>query len=76
MADAPVWRVEPDGSGATPLPSGNITAPVTAVATSSTTLYLTDARATLQLPVNANSSAFWREVPALAGTMALPIVGS
>ncbi|APT84193.1 MtrAB system accessory lipoprotein LpqB [Corynebacterium aquilae] len=75
-ADTPVWRVEPDGSGATPLPSGNITAPVTAVATSSTTLFITDARAALQLPINSNSSAFWREVPSLVGTRATPIVGS
>ncbi|PRQ10782.1 hypothetical protein C1Y63_09540 [Corynebacterium sp. 13CS0277] len=74
--DSPVWRVEPDGSGATPLPSGNITAPVVEVATSATMLYLTDARATLQLPVNAGATAFWREVPALVGSGGYLIVGS
>ena len=74
--DAPIWRVETDGSAVTQLPSGNITAPVVAVAASANTLYVTDARAVLQLPINSPTTAFWREVPALQGVRAVPVVGS
>ena len=74
--DAPIWRVETDGSAVTQLPSGNITAPVVAVAASANTLYVTDARSVLQLPINSPTTAFWREVPALQGVRAVPVVGS
>ncbi|MBV7292528.1 MtrAB system accessory lipoprotein LpqB [Corynebacterium sp. TAE3-ERU16] len=72
--DTPVWRVEVDGSAVTSLPTGNLTAPIVAVASSPNTLYVTDARAMLQLPASTNSAAFWREVPALQGTRAVPVV--
>ncbi|MCK7637706.1 MtrAB system accessory lipoprotein LpqB [Corynebacterium pygosceleis] len=72
--DTPVWRVEVDGSAVTSLPTGNLMAPIVAVASSSNTLYATDARAMLQLPASTNSAAFWREVPALQGTRAVPVV--
>ncbi|MCX7541393.1 MtrAB system accessory lipoprotein LpqB [Corynebacterium sp. P5848] len=72
--DTPVWRVEVDGSAVTSLPTGNLTAPIVAVASSSTTLYATDARAMLQLPASTNSAAFWREVPAFQGTRSVPVV--
>ena len=72
--DTPVWRVEVDGSAVTSLPTGNLTAPIVAVASSANTLYATDARAMLQLPASTNSAAFWREVPALQGTRAVPVV--
>ncbi|MEZ2121499.1 MULTISPECIES: MtrAB system accessory lipoprotein LpqB [unclassified Corynebacterium] len=72
--DTPVWRVEVDGSAVTSLPTGNLTAPVVAVAASSNTLYVTDAHAMLQLPSSTPSAAFWREVPALQGTRAVPVV--
>ncbi|MBN9644469.1 MtrAB system accessory lipoprotein LpqB [Corynebacterium mendelii] len=72
----PVWHVETDGSSLTPLPSGNITAPVVAVAASPSTLYLTDAHAMLQLPAAASAAAFWREVPAVQGTRAVPVVAN
>ena len=72
--DTPVRRVELDGSEVTPLSAGNITAPVVAVASSTNNIYVTDSRAVLQLPSNGPSSTFWREVPALQGTRAAPVV--
>lgn len=72
--DTPVWRVELDGSAVTSLPAGNVTAPVVAVASSTNNLYITDSRAVLQLPAGGSSSSFWREVPALQGTRAAPVV--
>ncbi|QGU06631.1 Lipoprotein LpqB precursor [Corynebacterium occultum] len=74
--ESPIWRVEKDGSAVASLPSGNITAPVVAVAASSSTLYVTDARAVLQMPVNGGDSAFWREVPGLQGMRSSPVVAN
>lgn len=73
-AATPVWQIESDGSAQTPLPSGNVTAPVVAISASSSTIYITDSRAVLQLPINTSGVAFWREVPALQGQRAAPIV--
>ncbi|WJY77096.1 Lipoprotein LpqB precursor [Corynebacterium bovis DSM 20582 = CIP 54.80] len=72
--DAPVWRVEVDGSSATQLPSRNVTAPVVAVASTSTLQYITDGRALLQLDPGDSDSRYWREVPALQGERAVPII--
>lgn len=72
--ETPVWQIQSDGSGLTPLPSGNVTAPVVAISASSSTVYITDSRAVLQLPINTTGVAFWREVPALQGQRAAPIV--
>ena len=47
--DTPVWRAEVDGSSAIPLSSGNIVAPVVAVSSNSSTVFITDSRAALQL---------------------------
>ncbi|GAB3707465.1 MtrAB system accessory lipoprotein LpqB [Corynebacterium nasicanis] len=71
--ETPVWRVEQDGSAATSLPSGNITAPVVAVAATPSMLYLTDAQATLQLPTTGGDNVFWREVSGLQGQRAAPV---
>ena len=74
-AESPLWRVEQDGSSLVSLPSGNVTAPVVAVASGQNTLYLTDALAMRQLPANGTSdSAFWREVPGLQGVRSAPVV--
>lgn len=73
--ETPVWRVEQDGSSASALPSGNVTAPVVAVSSSSTTMYATDARAALQLPIGGGDNSIWREVPGLQGVRAAVIVG-
>lgn len=74
--ESPVWRVESDGSAVSSLPSGNITAPVVAVAASSSTLYVTDAHSALQLPLSGADSSFWREVPGLQGVRSAPIVAN
>ncbi|MFV8381107.1 MtrAB system accessory lipoprotein LpqB [Corynebacterium hindlerae] len=73
-AETPVWQVQTDGSALTPLPSGNVTAPVVAISASPSTIYITDSRALLQLPTNTTGVAFWREVPALQGQRAAPVV--
>ena len=72
--ETPVWRVEQDGSSVSTLPSGNLTAPVVAVAATATTVYATDAHATLQLSPQDTDSAYWREVPGLQGLRSAPIV--
>lgn len=71
---APVWQVQSDGSALTPLPAGNVTAPVVAISASSSTIYITDARSLLQLPINTTGVAFWREVPAFQGQRVAPVV--
>ena len=72
-SETPVWRVEEDGSSASALASGNITAPVVTLAASASTLYVTDQHAMLQLHKDADSS-FWREVPGMQGVRSAPIV--
>lgn len=71
---SPVLRVEQDGSSATTLSVGNISAPVVAVAASPNMLYVTDANAILQLPNAGEDNPLWREVPGLQGVRAIPIV--
>lgn len=73
--ESPIWRVELDGSAVTTLPASNISAPVVAVAASSTTLYATDELAIRQLPVSGTTSGTdWRDVPGLRGVRSAPIV--
>ena len=71
--DTPVWRAEVDGSSAIPLSSGNIVAPVVAVSSNSSTVFITDSRAALQLSISGNST-YWREVPGLEGARSITIV--
>lgn len=72
--DAPVWVVTVDGSEATQLSSRNITAPVVAVGSSGPVQYILDSRALLQLDIGDTEARFWREVPALQGERAVPIL--
>lgn len=75
--EAPIWRVELDGSAVTRLPSSNISAPVVAVAASSTTLYATDELTIRQLPISGTASGSdWRDVPGLRGIRSAPIVAN
>ena len=71
--DTPVWRAEVDGSSAIPLSSGNIVAPVVAVSSNSSTVFITDSRAALQLSTSGNST-YWREVPGWEGARSITIV--
>ena len=71
--DTPVWRAEVDGSSAIPLSSGNIVAPVVAVSSNSSTVFITDSRVALQLSTSGNST-YWREVPGLEGARSITIV--
>ncbi|MDO5097594.1 MAG: MtrAB system accessory lipoprotein LpqB [Corynebacterium sp.] len=72
-ADTPVWRADVDGSSAIALSSGNIVAPVVSVAANGSTIFITDARAALQLGT-AGSTDYWREVPGLEGSRSVTIV--
>ncbi|WP_394281298.1 MtrAB system accessory lipoprotein LpqB [Corynebacterium sp.] len=74
--DAPVLRVEQDGSAVTTLSTGNINAPVVMVAASPTMVYATDANALLQLPTQGSDYPNWREVPGLQGVRAAPVVAN
>lgn len=73
--ETPVWRVEQDGSSASALSSGNVTAPVVTLASSPSTLFITDQHAMLQLHKDAEAT-FWREVPGMQGVRSAPIVAS
>lgn len=55
------------------LPSGNIVAPVVAVAANTNTLFITDARAALHLS-QAGSENYWREIPGLEGGRSITVV--
>ncbi|NLZ57147.1 MAG: hypothetical protein GX898_02390, partial [Corynebacterium sp.] len=72
LPELPIWRVEPDGSATSALPSGNLTAPVVSVASSASTVYATDVHALLHLP--ASDTTIWREVPGLLGVRSAAVV--
>nr|WP_254623020.1 MtrAB system accessory lipoprotein LpqB [Rhodococcus sp. W8901] len=74
-SDVPVVQLAVDGSRMDSLPSRNLTSPVVAVDASSTTEFVADSRAVFQL--NNNDPAgdrYWREVPGLTGTNAVPVL--
>ncbi|QCQ93932.1 MtrAB system accessory lipoprotein LpqB [Rhodococcus sp. SGAir0479] len=74
-SDVPVVQLAVDGSRMDSLPSRNLTSPVVAVDATSTTEFVADARAVFQL--NNNDPAgdrYWREVPGLTGTKAIPVL--
>ena len=75
-SQSPVWRIEQDGSSASTLPTGNITAPVVAVASSPTKLFITDSHAMLELPSTVMDETNWREVSGLQGRRSSPIVSN
>jgi hypothetical protein len=76
--DGPVWTVSVDGSEATRLSARNVTPPVVAVVDTGEVNYILDDRAVLQLEDSDATNpedAIWREVPALQGDRAFPILG-
>ncbi|WP_049359393.1 MtrAB system accessory lipoprotein LpqB [Corynebacterium aurimucosum] len=75
-SQSPVWRIEQDGSSASTMPTGNITAPVVAVASSPTKLFITDSHAMLELPSTVMDETNWREVSGLQGRRSSPIVSN
>ena len=75
-SQSPVWRIEQDGSSASTMPTGNITAPVVAVATSPTKIFITDSHAMLELPSTVMDETNWREVSGLQGRRSSPIVSN
>lgn len=75
-SQSPVWRIEQDGSSASTMPTGNITAPVVAVASSPTKLFITDSHAMRELPSTVMDETNWREVSGLQGRRSSPIVSN
>ena len=75
-SQSPVWRIEQDGSSASTMTTGNITAPVVAVASSPTKLFITDSHAMLELPSTVMDETNWREVSGLQGRRSSPIVSN
>ncbi|RVW04979.1 MtrAB system accessory lipoprotein LpqB [Rhodococcus spongiicola] len=74
-SEVPVVQLAVDGSRVDPLPSRNLTSPVVAVDATSTTEYVADSRAVFELKKNAPAGdQYWREVPGLAGSNAIPVL--
>ncbi|RVW05805.1 MtrAB system accessory protein LpqB [Rhodococcus xishaensis] len=74
-SDDPVVQVAVDGSRMDRLPSRNLTSPVVAVDATSTTEYVADSRAVFELKKNGQAGdQYWREVPGLAGSRAIPVL--
>ena len=70
----PVMRVEQDGSSLTALPSGNVGGPVVAVGATAETMYITDSKVLMRMPLPTKDSLNWREVPGQQGVRAAPVV--
>lgn len=73
-SDIPVLRVEQDGSSSQPLSSANLTAPVVALASTTSATYVTDSRSTLQLSLSTGDPNFWREIAGIEGERPVVIV--
>ncbi|GAB2628244.1 MtrAB system accessory lipoprotein LpqB [Prescottella soli] len=74
-SEVPVVQLAVDGSRMDPLPSRNLTSPVRAVDATLTTEYVADARTVFQLNNNDPvGDRYWREVPGLSGSPAIPIL--
>lgn len=74
IMNTPVYRVEQDGSTATALPSGNVSGPVVALGASAETMYITDSKVLMQMPVQIRENVNWREVPGQQGVRAAPVL--
>lgn len=74
ITNTPVYRVEQDGSTATALPSGNVSGPVVALGASVDTMYITDSKVLMQMPVQIRETVNWREVPGQQGVRAAPVL--
>lgn len=70
----PVVRVEQDGFSLTALPSGNVGGPVVAVGATVDTLYITDSKVLMRMPLPTKDTLNWREVPGQQGVRAAPVV--
>lgn len=74
IMNTPVYRLEMDGSTATALPSGNISGPVVALGATDDTMYITDSKVLMQMPVQIRENVNWREVPGQQGVRAAPVL--
>lgn len=74
-SDSPVLTVHYDSGDAVPLPSRNLSPPVTTVVASLSTVYATDSSGVWSIGVGADSGAqYWSQVDRLAGGRANPVL--
>ncbi|GGG12585.1 lipoprotein LpqB [Rhodococcoides trifolii] len=74
-SDVPIVQVAVDGSRLDALPSRNLTAPVVSVDASATSVFVADSRAVFEIDnTDPASDRYWREVPGLTGTSAVPVL--
>ncbi|WP_448851424.1 LpqB family beta-propeller domain-containing protein [Corynebacterium sp. 335C] len=66
-ADAPVWRVHPDGATNYALSRQNLTSPISMVAATSNRVYALDANGLMELVSTEGSEQFWGGVPHVDG---------
>ncbi len=66
-ADAPVWRVHPDGVTNYALSRQNLTSPISMVAATSNRVYALDANGLMELVSTEGSEQFWGGVPHVDG---------
>ncbi|EFV13055.1 MtrAB system accessory lipoprotein LpqB [Segniliparus rugosus] len=67
--EPPVLEVPVGSPFSTPVPSRNLTPPISSITASATMIYVTDSRAVLQLRKNGGPEDFWKEIPMLHGTL-------
>lgn len=65
----PVLEVPIGSPFSSPIPSRNLTPPVSSITASASMVYVTDSRAVLQLRRSGGSEDFWKEIPMLHGTL-------
>ncbi|GAA1097299.1 MtrAB system accessory lipoprotein LpqB [Tsukamurella spumae] len=74
-SDSPVLMVRYDAGDTTPLPSRNLSPPVTSVAASISTVYATDSSGVWEIGVAPDNDAqYWSQVDRLAGGRANPVL--
>ncbi|MGL6236236.1 MAG: MtrAB system accessory lipoprotein LpqB [Segniliparus sp.] len=72
--EPPVLEVPVGSPFSTPIPTRNLTPPISSITASSTMIYVTDSRAVLQLRRNGGPEDFWKEIPMLHGTLSTIIL--
>ncbi|GAA4408330.1 MtrAB system accessory lipoprotein LpqB [Tsukamurella soli] len=74
-SDSPVLSVRYDSGDVTPLPSRNLSPPISMVAASQNTVYATDSSGVWEIEIGPDStSQYWSQVDALAGGHANPVL--
>lgn len=73
--DSPIMQVTCDLSNMSPLPSSNLSPPVTAVTASPSNVYVTDSSGVWKIALGSGAnSQYWSQVDRLAGGRAVPVL--